>query len=200
MNPLAKILSFIAPYNCLGCNAEGRLVCMDCRTRLLPAPVTGRSVIAVTTYADPIAEKLLWRLKSDRAIAAAQEIAEMMAPLLCDLSKPFAITHLPTAPSRIRLRGYDQSQQIAKHLARLIDQPYQPLLIRQTNVRQVGTGRKDRQRQAAEAFRPRYNNLEGATVLIVDDVMTTGASLRAAAHELRSAGAGPIMAVVFALA
>ncbi|HEX3568543.1 MAG TPA: phosphoribosyltransferase family protein [Candidatus Saccharimonadales bacterium] len=139
-------------------------------------------------------------LKFARAQAAAADIAMQMAHLHADMA-PTVITHLPTASRRIRLRGYDQSALIARSLAQQLRIPYIPLLIRMSQHRQVGESRAARQAAARNLFRAKTMPLvRRAHVLVVDDVITTGASLEAAASVLRAAGAARVDAITFAAA
>ena len=194
-----QLFNIIAPHECLGCHAEGALLCGVCRTRLpeVAAPhLAGlERVWAVTTY-DGVAKRLVYKLKFERAAAAANDLAAAMAAKLP--KEDWVITHLPTAPGRVRQRGYDQAQLIARKLALLTGAPYTALLVRQSGQRQLGQSRAVRQVQLHDAFRP-LRALAGQHVLLVDDVLTTGASCQAAAAVLRAAGAAQVSAAVFAL-
>jgi ComF family protein len=115
------------------------------------------------------------------------------------LPQKTVITHLPTASSRIRLRGYDQAQLIAKRLAKSRGLEYQDLLRRSGRSRQVGSSKKDRFKQLSGAFSAKQpRKIKGKHILLVDDVLTTGASIESAARELKACGAKRIEAAVFA--
>ena len=106
---------------------------------------------------------------------------------------------VPTATSRRRLRGYDHAALLAKTIARQLKLPYAPLLKRIGQVRQVGADRATRQTQRTTAFRLSHARLVvNASILLVDDILTTGSSLEATARVLRAAGARQVDAVVFA--
>lgn len=218
MSVLEQLLSTIAPHDCLGCTAEGALLCAKCIQALPPVPPRcyhcGRSttnyqtcagcqltsplaaVWAVTPYAGP-AKALLHVIKFERARAGAQDVARAMARLLPD--GPFTITHAPTATSRIRARGYDQAEIIAKELARATGQRYRALLARTAQQRQLGQSRLNRKQQMQNAFRLLCPVPQGS-ILLIDDVLTTGATLDSAATTLRSNGAQHVCAAVFACA
>ena len=109
------------------------------------------------------------------------------------------ICPIPTAPTRVRQRGFDQAVLIAQHLARQRDLACRFLLRRQTNTRQLGQLRKKRFSQMQQAFYiPRSADIMGKTVLLVDDVFTTGATIAATTTMLRNAGASEVYAAVFA--
>jgi predicted amidophosphoribosyltransferase len=94
------------------------------------------------------------------------------------------VTWAPTSPARRRERGYDQAQLLAHAVARPLLLPCRPLLDRQGGSAQTGRSRAERLQGPIFVARP----CSGARVLIVDDVLTTGATLRAAAHALRATG------------
>ena len=218
MSVLEQLLSTIAPHACLGCTAEGALLCAKCVQALPLVPSRcyqcGRSttnyqtcldcqptsplagVWVVTPYAGP-AKALLHVIKFERARAGARDVARAMVRLLPN--GPYTITHAPTATSRIRARGYDQAELIAKELARATGQPHRALLGRTTQQRQLGQSRVSRKQQMEDAFRPLCPAPQG-TILVIDDVLTTGATLDSAATTLRLNGAQHVCAAVFACA
>ena len=109
------------------------------------------------------------------------------------------IVPLPTAASRVRQRGYDQSLLLAKELARLRGIECRTLLERSQPTRQVGSDRKLRQQQAKLAYSlPNPKLAKGRRIWLVDDICTTGASLSAAASLFKRAGAAEVNGVVVA--
>lgn len=108
---------------------------------------------------------------------------------------------VPTATSRVRQRGYDQAGLLSQELSRRTGLPSLPLLARCGQDRQVGSGRTERVRHLTGAFRvPAGKDVRGKHVILVDDVLTTGATLEAAAATLHKAGAARVDALVFAQA
>jgi ComF family protein len=154
-------------------------------------------VHAVTAY-EALAKDLIWQLKFHGAQAAARIMAECMAPLL--LSDDTAVlVPVPTATSRARGRGYDQAKLLARELARQTGLSYADCLRRSGQTHQVGASRDRRLEQLQAAFR--VKDLRPAdTIILVDDVLTTGATLEAAAITLKQAGACTVEAAVFAQA
>jgi ComF family protein len=232
-----RVIGRLAPHDCLGCGAEGRLLCAACRERLrvpvancyrcrrpMKASLTCPACLAATplyrvraaaVYAGP-AKDLVWKLKFGQAQGAARELAALMVPLL-DVAGPsqdageplgghsrasrgdYLIVPVPTATSRQRQRGYDQARLLAREVARQVRLPCVDALARHSQAHQVGAGRQQRRQQLSGAFRvTRPRLVRGARVILVDDVVTTGATLEAAAAALRQAGAAHIEAVTFA--
>lgn len=220
---LTPLLSLLAPHDCLGCDAEGSLLCEACRSGLRTAirrcyrchnsgtrwatclectPVSPLYAVHAAVRYESLAKDLIWKLKFGRAKAAASEIAQLMALSLSrqDLRRVI-VTHAPTATTRVRQRGYDQAALIARAFAARTGAVYVPLLARQNRSKQIGASRSERARQLRGAFRPvRTRYIKGATILVIDDVVTTGATLEAAAAALMDAGAKRVVAAVFAQA
>jgi ComF family protein len=118
-----------------------------------------------------------------------------------DLSATCVIVPVPTATSRVRLRGYDQAVLIAKALAQQTRHEYVPCLRRVGQQRQVGASRTQRLQQMEQSFLVGDTTaFRGRHVVLVDDVMTTGATLESAAAIVKAAGAKRVEAVVFARA
>jgi ComF family protein len=218
MHPLDQLLQLFCPFDCLVCGREADLICPACLPRLPtppgrcyrcrqpgPAlcavcqPATGlHTVQVVTDYRDPAAP-LLHALKFARAQAAAKIVAQAMHQRLPAFPPETIICHLPTANVRVRQRGYDQAHLIARQLARLRGLPHQTLLRRQGSARQLGANRNQRLAQLQTAFYcPRPLAVQRRTILLVDDVLTTGASLESASRVLLQAGAAYVQAATFA--
>lgn len=218
---LNAFLSLFAPHICLGCSAEGTVLCAACTRRLPRQPsvcyrcgtatqnyatcVACRrssrlSAVYVVTKYEALAKDAVWQLKFAGAQAAAKDIGRMMADMVPSPSG-FFIVPAPTATSHVRRRGYDQACLLAGTIARRLPAAYTPCLVRVGQQRQVGAGRKQRFMQLDGAFRlARGYDLSGAHIMLVDDVLTTGATLEAAAATLRKAGAKRVEAIVFARA
>lgn len=215
------ILHLLAPHSCLGCSAEGYILCPRCRHGDTPPPsLCYRCGVATTAFAtcsscrrqtklvavyvaaayQGAIKDAVWKLKFEGTRAGAKDMAAAMAEVVT--SAPDAlIVHVPTATSHIRRRGYDQARLLARALAKQTSLPYAPCLVRLGQQRQVGASRKQRFEQLSGAFRLASGyDVTGKTILLVDDVLTTGATLEAAAAVLKKAGAKRAEAVVFARA
>ncbi len=109
---------------------------------------------------------------------------------------------MPLSTQRLQSRGFNQAWQLAKELSPAKARAQWLLRIRDTPA-QSSLARKERLSNVAHAFAIdplRQRDLEGKNVILVDDVMTSGASLCAAAQALRQAGVGQVTALVFARA
>jgi ComF family protein len=155
----------------------------------------------VSTKYEGLYEQLLRSLKFDLMRQAVEPISQIMIEVLNDIRLPenILICPLPTAPSRIRQRGFDHTKLIANKISSNLGIKNESLLKRRTNVRQLGSTRNQRMAQMTKEFYTKYpEKIEGRTILLIDDVMTTGASLSSASKVLKAAGAKRVYAIVFA--
>ncbi len=155
-----------------------------------------KNVWVATDYEGTIKE-LLHGFKYERERASAVELAEIINRALPYLGHDTVVTHVPTASSRVRARGYDHSRLIAKELTKLRRLKHKTLLGRLGQSQQMGATRKQRLAQTKASYIA-TKKLNKASVLLVDDVLTTGATLSEAAKELKKAGANEVFAVVVA--
>ena len=220
MNILDRIIGLYAPHLCLGCGSEGALLCHECRGSLRQAEAMcyrcqspsylGRScsdcrsrggLVSVNCAAaySGLAKDLLWSLKFERAQSAAGIIADILAEEFALNTKPdVLLVPLPTAAQRVRKRGYDQSVLIARAYARRTGCKYAPLLRRYGSQEQKGADRQQRLQQLDGSLAEKYSEaVVGKRIIIIDDVVTTGASMEAAAVALRAAGAKVVAGLAF---
>jgi predicted amidophosphoribosyltransferase len=135
-----------------------------------------------------VARDLIVSLKFRHGRAAAGVLAAHMVRRL-NLSQVDVVTWAPTSARRVRRRGYDQAEVIARAVARQLGVPCRRLLYRAHGAPQTGKSRSDR--LVGPRFRARSPR-PGLVVLVVDDVVTTGATLRTAAEALRAAGVAEV--------
>lgn len=228
MSLAEALISLIAPPYCVNCNDEGSALCLACQTTeiipygercfgcgtLSPAAATcakcrrrgaPKHVWVATDY-EGAAQKLITRYKFSHLRSASKVIASLMRETLLTYSsdstisgKQYVVTYIPTATSRVRERGFDHADLLASELARSLGLPRASLLIRLGQDQQVGARRTERLRQAKASYKIKNNaRVSGRNILLIDDVVTTGATLSAVASELRRAGAGSVDALVFA--
>ena len=216
-----RLIAIISPHNCLVCDREGAVLCEWCRPEALsPIPsrcyrcykltednavckgcrknTSIRNLWAATLY-EELPRKLLQKAKFERVRSACIEIAQFLEERLPYFDKDIIVVHVPTATSRRRQRGYDQSELIARSLAKSRGLTHKRLLARSGQARQVGATKQQRTSQMSEAFRVcNEEDVQKKTILLIDDLTTTGATLESAARTLRRAGAKRIMAATFA--
>lgn len=141
---------------------------------------------------------LIRRIKFDGARAGLDEVAALMAACLPSLPDTVRIVPIPTIARHRRLRGFDHTERIARELSRLTQASVVRHIVRKHNSVQVGASKSIREKQARSAYEVKGVVDPGLMYLLLDDVVTTGASMREAAKVLRSGGAETIWAVCLA--
>ena len=181
---------------CAGCGGPGPSPCRRCTADMRavgemapPEPLSG--LWAVFAYTG-VGRELVARLKYRNQRSSVNWLASAMGNALPNGLCAEAVTWAPTSPQRRRRRGFDQAELLARALGREIGLPAVSLLKRVDAAGQ--TGRNRSQRFSAPAFDSRRS--PPPAVLVVDDVITTGATLQAAAKCLVKAGAERVDAVV----
>lgn len=181
---------------CPSCAAPtpGGAVCGACLKR---PPAFDRTE-AVFRYAFP-ADVLIHQLKYSGQIVIADFLAANLAETLAGLERPDLILAMPLHPRRLRERGYNQAALLAGHLARRLGVEFDPAACRRERDTppQVDLPVKARRKNMKGAFACDAD-LTGRRVALVDDVMTSGASLDELARVVKRAGAVEVSAWVVA--
>lgn len=167
-------------------------ICGHCLTR---APHFDHTV-AVFAYAFPV-DQLIHALKYGEHLILSRALAGRLTQRIAH--RPDRIIAMPLHPSRLRERGFNQSQELARNVARILAVPLLTNSVRRIRNTQSQSVLpwKERKRNMRNAFAC-DDNLAGLHIGIVDDVMTSGTTLDELARELRRAGAGEISAWVVA--
>lgn len=206
---IERVLQMIAPHPCSGCGKVGAVLCNDCKYDIIQEPFLGCILCGkpepsgvcekheasfkqafTVSVRTTVLENAINRLKFQNTKAAAWSLAELLHETLPILPSSLMLVPLPTVPSHVRQRGFDQVALMTKHLARLRNIPILNALHRQTNATQHTVGREERQSQASAAFVVDNKHiLKGTHLLLVDDIVTTGSSVSAASKLLSEAGA-----------
>ena len=163
------------------------MVCRD------TTPLAG--LTAASTYAGTpkqLIHALKYHHQRDAGAVLGIMIAARIPPECFD-----AVAAVPVATSRLRQRGYNQAELIARQAASDLQLPYRRLLWRSRSTQQVGKSRAERLATIEGVFGVR-GNVKGKGILLIDDVCTTGATLNACAMALLVAGAGYVWAAVAA--
>lgn len=212
------LMSFIAPHYCSGCDRIGTLLCDNCKydiandadmVCLLCQKLCGQSGVCkscqkvyeqawVVGRRTGVLQRVVGLYKFERMRSGYRTLGDLLLDKLPDLPKSIIIVPVPTVPSHMRERGYDHMALISKYVAKRRKLAYQPVLYRKTQTKQRQATAKQREMQAKTAFGVKTRLDSKLTYLLMDDVVTTGSTIKYAAKALRSAGAKHIWVAVVA--
>ena len=209
----------LAPDRCVLCNDEGSGVCASCRTNAFQKRTSACYLCNALTHDDRICARCQWRTPIRRCTVVwrldpasemvvyglkydgREDIARAIAQSIQSTTLSFydVISFVPDTAKRRRERGYVAPQLVARELSRLMRKPYIEFLERSVHKPQVGAGRQARWRQVKDNFTAKNQDvLAGKRVLLIDDVVTTGATVTECAKQLKRAGSGPVYVLAVA--
>jgi ComF family protein len=195
---LLKKWAAIGGQDCALCGArsDAEVICAECERRL-PAcgderMDTGVRIVAVFAYRFPV-DRLMHRFKFAGDLAVGRWLASRLAQHVARADRPELLVAPPLTPARLRERGFNQALEVAKAVGRAHGIRVLPDALEKMRETQPQPALRARERRTnlRGAFECRQA-LCGASVAIVDDVVTTGGTVHAIAEALRAAGAGRI--------
>lgn len=200
---------------CPGCFGQFNALCLKGREQTAHVPAKDRNagdsnpepqhpftqVIAAARYGTPSRELVL-DLKFGHNLRLSRALGDLMARRLeeeLDILTVDALVPVPLHPKRLRQRGYNQSELLARAIGKALALPVRPAWLRRVRNTHAQSllSREERLSNPVGAFLA-TPGLEGARVALVDDVLTTGATAAACAQALRQAGAARVYVVTFA--
>jgi ComF family protein len=214
----SKIKQLLLPSSCVLCGAQAgaSLLCPNCEADLPWHSISHCPVCALPTargdicghclkhppafdathaafqYRFPV-DAVLQRYKYSGMLAVAQLMGDMLARTLRDASLPDLLLPMPLHPARLQERGFNQAVEIGRVLSARLGIPMASRLGMRTRLTppQAGLDWKARRRNVRGVFTC-SERLDGKRIALLDDVMTTGASLDALAQAVKNAGAAHI--------
>ena len=213
------MLSTLAPHICSGCSEYGAILCKSCSNDI-ECEDFGRCVWCLRPTANmhqctscqrqigahgawvvgertEVLQRLINDYKFESRREAATHLAQLLDATLPSLPDNTIITWVPTAHPHIRARGFDHAALLARRFAKLRRLQARPLLMRHHSRSQHELGRTEREKAAKQAFSLlAQKDLSDSPILLIDDVLTTGATLRACVGLLGGSCAEVYVAVV----
>lgn len=215
MKILKTILDIVFPNYCLVCGTTGQELCIDCINKIdISEKEVSKYIYPIYDYRDPIIKKSIWSLKYKNKKNLAFIFAEILYPkILEELSdlgplenfrNPIIIP-IPLSKKRLRSRGYNQSLLIADGLIKL-DQHQNFTLLKNVLIKNKETihqahikNKKEREKNIIGTFEVINEDLiKNKNIILIDDVVTTGATIKEAKKELKKKGARKIIAFTVA--
>jgi predicted amidophosphoribosyltransferase len=197
---LAALLDLVLPRSCTGCEAPGSGLCASCRAVLAarplglvrpsPCPAGLPEVAALSSYAGEV-QRLLLAHKEKGQLGLTKPLGRALAAAVrvhgLDPVDPVVLCPVPSSRAAVRQRGHDHAMRLARAASRTLGLEARRLLVpARTVADQAGLTTRQRADNVAGALRA--TGVPALPVVVVDDVMTTGATLVEAARALRAQG------------
>lgn len=199
------ILWFLFPPVCAGCGTRGELVCIDCMRSLVARPIVlDTGVHALFPYRNTVVRRALWLLKyhNRRDIAAffGQQLGEAITEMHLDEvlfmnNKTLLLIPIPVSSKRLRERGYNQAELIARAII-ATDTGKRYELATNILIKSIHTTNQAHTKSRSERLKNirgsfsvmNADKIKNANIIVIDDVTTTGATLAEARKVLRASG------------
>lgn len=219
MSLLESLIQVIAPSSCKICNTEGSLLCDTCFVSHVPTrkpacfwcnsltnngktctrcrrKVSLTGAIIPFRYDDVIRE-LIYALKYDGNREVARLFSTHLSSGIPSISFDI-VSFVPTTGTSQRKRGYNQAQLIAREVSRITQLPLTNTLLRREHIDQIGLNRAQRLDAVKNNFIATSHNFDNQRILLIDDVITTGATIDECANTLKRSGAKQVWALAIA--
>lgn len=210
-----KLLEWLFPPKCMLCGkvlGDDQEICMDCRQKVLLNTAPPRldkgaffEKAAAGLWYEKDVRKAVQGLKYREKQSYARPLARVMAYAYeHKLGEAVdCITFVPTNPSTLRERGYNQAELLARELAGFVDKPCLPMLEKTRETRPMhGLRPEERRANVLGAYRLccDASQVSGKRILLADDILTTGATLSECARTLKMAGGDKVFCLCAAAA
>lgn len=204
-----EVLDVIFPKKCIGCNSLPSWLCSRCLLKLIQEPLVRRKINHLPIYAcgyyqNKILQKLVDYIKYNGVTDLSFDGAQLLSALYSSTipEEVDLITAIPLHKKRLAERTFNQAEVLARQTARLLAIDYLNCLIRQHySESQTHLSDEARKNNVADIFRIIADNQQkiiGRTILLVDDVVTSGATISEAAKVLIKNGAYKVIGICLA--
>lgn len=211
------LLDIFFPKFCLGCKKEGSFLCKDCEALLdilrTHKKFSGKNLSDLywaLSYENPLTKKLIHTFKYEPFVKElAKSLSKLILNHFCLIANPppfkenpnFVLVSVPLSKRRLKWRGFNQAEEIAKELSNFFKIPLVSdclIKIKET-LPQVNLSEKERRKNVEGAFWVRNKRkIRERRILLIDDIFTTGATMEECAKVLKKAGAKEVIGIVIA--
>jgi ComF family protein len=197
-------VDLVFPPHCVGCERVGSFLCSHCLSATIPADDRNApgfdQLRACAQYKDGI-RAAIHALKYERQVRMVGPLGDLLAEMVQDAGWPIdLVAAVPLHSTRLHERGYNQAGLLGRFLAQRMGWEFDPAALRRIRATesQVNLTMRERRDNVAGAFVADAGIVCGKRVLVIDDVLTTGATLGACAEALRAAGAAQVFGAAVA--
>lgn len=203
------------PSSCLGCQIKGEIVCSNCIFKInRNEKEQGGDIIAIFQYHDPLVKKLIWNLKYYHHPYLGQKIGAMLYDETIEdiadlktftMGSSIIVIPVPISKNKLKIRGYNQVEKIAMGFC---ERGRQGIFILKNNLiyKKIETipqarinNREKRLKNIKGSFQIKNpSQIIGKTIIVIDDVTTTGGTMNEIINILKKEGAKKVLGLVLA--
>ena len=201
MKIFKNILAVLFPQKCLGCKKENEILCSDCLLKInRPDTPYLNGIHIASNYQDAVLKKALWMLKYQGVKQLAKPLAELVRERIWKKleTENWLVVPVPLSKNKLRHRGYNQAEMIAGELSGDVRAD---ILFKKFHTKSQVEVKNKEERLANIVGSFEIKNpetIKGKKIILIDDVFTTGATMREAKKVLKEAGAKKVVGVVVA--
>jgi ComF family protein len=209
------LLDIILPQICLGCKMKGEIICNSCILKIKRAErETETNILACFDYREPLVKKAIWDLKYHHHFNIGKRFGKLLyEEFIEEISniqiytqgEPICVVPVPLYKQRQKERGYNQAKIIANGFCNSSEKEIFKLgndvVIKQINTNQQAklTNRNKRLSNIKGAFKViKENEIKNKTIIVIDDVTTTGGTLTEIMRVLKKSGAKKVIGLAVA--
>lgn len=204
------LISVLFPTKCTGCNKKDQILCINCISKIrLAERETDKNIIAVFDYRDPVIKKAIWELKYHHKRYLGEKLGQLLYEYLIEdigdmktyvAGRAILVIPTPISNKKTKLRGYNQALAIAKGFCN--SAPVKTFEIKNNIIfKKIDTlpqaritNRKKRLENVHDVFGIKNKEeIKDRTIIIIDDVTTTGGTLNEIMKILKKSGAKKII-------
>ena len=217
---IERLLDAISPHRCSVCGETGVILCESCKYDIIHEAYSGcllchkpcgqRGICVSCRRSLPVEQvwcvgdrqeglkQILDEYKFNNRRAGARPLAELLDEVVPLLPPEIVVVPIPTLPATVRVRGFDHVGLIARKFAKRRELEMRQLLERRSRATLHFLGKSEREKLGPTLFAAKSGVTMPAHVVLIDDIVTTGTTLRAAVRLLQEAGVGRIDIAVIA--